>query len=92
MLTNITHVKKDRDHNVIEVGAVLNGHTLWRATEREAVQRHRAGCRYYVTPETGGHAIMVDVDPGDLYLEPRLRTVADKLFDRKLARLPEFPC
>lgn len=89
MLTQITHIKKYHE-TIVEVGAVFNGSEVWRTAVPEAVSRYRAGVRYFIhLPDE--KALEVVVEPGGLYLEPMLRTVEDRLFDRKLLSLPEFP-
>lgn len=88
MFTRITHIKKDRDI-VVEVGAIEDGHVTWRAPVSEAIRRYRAGVRYFVQLPDGSYSEVV-VEPGGFYTEPLFRTVADRVFDRKLLKLPEF--
>jgi hypothetical protein len=83
-----THVTK-RGNQIVEIGAKNGRNIIWRKTATEAIALCRAGLGLIATPKDG-NALEVVVEPGTLQTEARLRTVADKAFDRKLLSLPEL--
>lgn len=89
MIVEITHIKRSGGR-IVELGAMLGRHVIWRKTTAEVIALYRAGLRFILKPRNGEHALEVVVKPGTLQTEPELGTVADKAFDKKLSALPEF--
>lgn len=78
------------DGHISELGVINCGNVVWRIPTRTLIALYRAGVRFRIWCE-GRHAeVLVDqLDPRE---EPRLRTVADRIGDKKLFRLPALPC
>lgn len=83
-----THVTK-RGNQIVEIGEKIGRIIIWRKTVSEAIALSRAGLGLIAKPRDG-HALEVVVEPGTLQTDPGLRTVADKMFDRKLLQLPNL--
>jgi hypothetical protein len=87
-LIRVTHVTVEKNQ-LTELGAVENGHLLWRLSAAAVKSLYRHGLRLFL--EAQGRSVEIYLSPVAPHsAEPDLRTASDTVSNRLLLSLPRF--